>query len=565
MEPRERSSLTALQLMQALNRALASSASMLTSRSSVVRRLRPGELAEDVAEVPGGWAALPDDVARDIFQRLLADTSPTPADLSSSGALPSGFTASETGAMPRMSDISSARLVCRDWASQASAVATTLRPNSKPTPRHWASRFHDLRTLDLSNAKKFRLGNADLPTRVCEWFDNLKQPSTAPPKAAPSSAPATTAGLRTASPIASLKLEALYAANRRLRASGAVVVGCLSSLTTLDLADAMLTDAALAELRPLSKLRSLALKGSHRMSDWVLRDTLRNFTSLTELDLMCCYRAVTDVQLERLEAATCLRSLNLRGCDRLTPAGLAHLTRFTALESLDVGCLSALRDDTLGALSRLPHLRALDVRAAPALTDGGLLHLSRLTTLDSLSFAHCHNISAHGVEDLLRYDNPLPRLRVLDLSWGPKLRDTALLPIAKLTALQTLRLRNSGAVTDDGLDILAAMTSLTHLDLSSCHGLTNAGLARLASLTALRRLELAVCDNVGDSGIRALAANTALEYLDLRCCVQLRSAAVDALARLPCLKGVDLRLCHGIGKSARARIQHLLVEGPPLV
>ena len=90
------------------------------------------------------------------------------------------------------------------------------------------------------------------------------------------------------------------------------------------------TDADLACLKQLTKLRSLSLIDT-KITDAGL-ENLRGLTHLKALDL--AGTDVTDAGLKNIEGLIKLRSLNLMGT-KVTDAGMRYLKGLTQLESLD--------------------------------------------------------------------------------------------------------------------------------------------------------------------------------------------------------------------------------------
>ena len=69
-----------------------------------------------------------------------------------------------------------------------------------------------------------------------------------------------------------------------------------------------------------------------------------------------------------------MQTLNLRGCEKIADAGLAHLKRLTNLQNLDL--------------------------MGTQITDAGLVHLKGMTNLQDLNLYGCPNITDSGVAEL---------------------------------------------------------------------------------------------------------------------------------------------------------------------
>jgi hypothetical protein len=114
-----------------------------------------------------------------------------------------------------------------------------------------------------------------------------------------------------------------------LTADGLLAVGGLTALTFLDLSSCNVTDAVLRELRGLTELSRLYLRGC----------TL-----------------VTDVGVRELRDLTALRTLYLIGCTHVTDAGLQHLMSLTALSVLSLHGTSTTQAGRNALKAALPTL-----------------------------------------------------------------------------------------------------------------------------------------------------------------------------------------------------------------
>jgi hypothetical protein len=142
----------------------------------------------------------------------------------------------------------------------------------------------------------------------------------------------------------------------------------------LNLGDA---EAGLEHLERLSSLLSLSLNAAN-VTDAGLAH-LEGLNQLQQLDVM--NTEVTDAGLEHLKGLRHLDSLNLWGT-KVTNDGLERLERLTQLQELDLG-YTAVTDAGLEHLKGLSHLEKLDL-SNTAVTDTGLEHLKGLTQLREL-------------------------------------------------------------------------------------------------------------------------------------------------------------------------------------
>lgn len=93
--------------------------------------------------------------------------------------------------------------------------------------------------------------------------------------------------------------------------------------------------------------------------------------SLTTLNAHRCWD-IDDAGVEAIIAhsGSTLRSLDLNSCDQITSAGLAHLTRATDLQILDLSMIRATDDFVLkDLLDRLPALQRIAVFGCNRVTD----------------------------------------------------------------------------------------------------------------------------------------------------------------------------------------------------
>jgi chemotaxis protein histidine kinase CheA len=95
--------------------------------------------------------------------------------------------------------------------------------------------------------------------------------------------------------------------------------------------------------------------------------------------------SATDVDIALL-AQRCkqLQKLDLGGCDKITDAGLQHLTALQQLQSLDLSRCDKITKAGLLHLTKLQQLDALNLIGCHKITDTGLLNLARLQQLQTL-------------------------------------------------------------------------------------------------------------------------------------------------------------------------------------
>ena len=299
-------------------------------------------------------------------------------------------------------------------------------------------------------------------------------------------------------------------------------------LVEIDLRGSWVTDLELTRLAAASGVRELDLSRTH----------------------------ISDVALQTIARLPELRSLNLRFCEHITEAGVAHLRNARNLERLDLRGAS-VSDSGMAFLAQIPTLRWLDI-GITQITGPSFEAIEALERLETLS------IGGNRVSELgLGYLQALPRLRALDLSgsqitdsgvWGVTVTDVNLDVIAALTGLERLnlaasdsdyianigdgvpRLRNRIEITDLGAAKLTALTRLHALDLSRSD-VTVKGLLDLASLPALETLRLAYASALDDDAVPAWLKMKRLRSLDLTG-VRLTDGGLARLAEHPGLESL---------------------------
>ncbi|PRQ05451.1 Internalin-A precursor [Enhygromyxa salina] len=199
--------------------------------------------------------------------------------------------------------------------------------------------------------------------------------------------------------------------------------------------------------------------------------------------------------LLELPTAALLRELVL-----VRPRGLASIAKHLRDRAIETLTLRAPHCDSLEDLAALEQLRELVVDGG---STTGVEALASLPRLERLSLRRCRG-------EVVGLAAGFTGLRSLELSARAdvgELGDGALAPLAHLTELRELSLRDGGW---SELDALADLRALEQLDLRSTD---ISSLAPLAELAALRELDLSGCTDVTD--LEPLARLHALERLEL--------------------------------------------------
>lgn len=236
------------------------------------------------------------------------------------------------------------------------------------------------------------------------------------------------------------------------------------------------TDAGLAHVAAIPKLRGLALTDTR-----VTADGLRQLSQANELVYLALHGA------------------------SVTDATLAHLDKLPKLAYLQL-IRTSVTDNGLALVGALRHLREVDLYEAPSVSDAGLEKLRDLCDLEALRLLGT-SVTDQGLEHV----GQLERLRVLHLQGHP-ITDAGLAELRNLTRLTSLSL-NGTAVNDTGLAHLAQFRELEDLDLSHTKA-SDAGLEHLRDLSKLRILRLHGTA-VTDAGLAHLYSLKALQFLEL--------------------------------------------------
>jgi hypothetical protein len=269
------------------------------------------------------------------------------------------------------------------------------------------------------------------------------------------------------------------------------------ALRELVLADTRVGTFSLNQLKPLSHLQDLTLRGRTFTDSAPLY-----FRDLPVKRLRCTCSRWTDGALRSLRHSRAIEHLELHQT-QITGAGLAALRDLTGLRTLSIG------DRDVGAegyavLAELPSLRHLELSGE--LEDPKMRNLGLLTRIETL-----------------RLDYPMLDGRVAS-------------ELAKLVGLLELDLGGT-RFSDEGLSALSHMTALRRLELHHTR-VTNRGFAHLSGLVQLEILELDHTDVV-DAAVAHLAGLSRLRELRLDSTL-VTDAVVQHLRGLQQLEAVNL-------------------------
>eukprot|EP01117_Protostelium_nocturnum_P006665 TRINITY_DN23_c0_g1_i2.p1 TRINITY_DN23_c0_g1~~TRINITY_DN23_c0_g1_i2.p1 ORF type:complete len:607 (-),score=193.76 TRINITY_DN23_c0_g1_i2:347-2167(-) len=286
------------------------------------------------------------------------------------------------------------------------------------------------------------------------------------------------------------------------------------------------TNSLLTRL-PLS-LKSLNIRGCNKIDNEGLR-SLHYLENLEYLSLRACTK-ITDEGLELLPPK--LENLDIEDLSKITSIGFSYFP--STLKSLNASCCAMVDDECIKNLPRIMHV--LNFSNCEKITDEGLSHLP--SGLRSLNLAACRKITNRGVEFFPK------TLRTLDLGSCIKLTDGGLknLPpylihldapscnvsdeIFKTLPRSLIRLNLSWCKRVNGDGIRDLPSSIQFLDLSFCRKIKDDGLCFLPS--KLTFLSLTYCPITGE-GLKNLPPN--LEHLSLNNCSNITDSALKHLPK----------------------------------
>ena len=275
------------------------------------------------------------------------------------------------------------------------------------------------------------------------------------------------------------RLGRLSLSHTRITDLGVQHLKSLKSLEELDVSFVQrFTDAGIASLLDMHKLRRLALRGTPVTSR--ILPAVAMLTELEDLDLS--YTHVSDENFDELLALSKLRRLSIGGT-RVTGAVLPLLRLLPELEELDLGGVQrvdsglwgfALSEANTVELAKLDKLRSLDLGGA-TLRDTALdrakrtsvdrremVQIAKLGALTNLRKLDLSGLSASSFD--LRFLKELEDLRELNLSIAQGVDDEIAPTLEALPLLEVLHLSGSN-VGDPTLEALGKFENLKRLSV----------------------------------------------------------------------------------------------------
>jgi internalin A len=320
-------------------------------------------------------------------------------------------------------------------------------------------------------------------------------------------------------------------------------VATMPWLELLELSSDGLTDADLAALAPLRKLKLLRFSGLHNRLTRASFAALAGLTELRQFDLRLDFfspqAGATEPDYAVLAGLTNLETLSLKiNTSHSTDAGLARLKTLTKLRSLalDGGYdkLSGPRTtEFFDAVAGMPELEELTLNfLAPS---DGYAKLAGLKKLRRLAFYGKGLIGGEPLRNFSPHIGKITSLQEIDRGFNPDpWTDEALAGIRTLTNMRRLDL-GASQVTDAGLQYLGEMKELTWLWCAATP-VTGSGLKHLAGLSKLKVLNLNE-SQVTDEGLAAIPSLPELTVLDLGK-TKVTDAGLRYLSKLPKLEAL---------------------------
>jgi len=245
----------------------------------------------------------------------------------------------------------------------------------------------------------------------------------------------------------------------------------LKGLQTLSLLQNRLDDIGTRRLSKLQDLRVLDLRGNMEAGDMTL-GVLAELPKLKALKHRST--AVTDYGLEMLSANGTIENLLLQDF-AITDQSGQHLAKLSKLSQLEIFRCQGFGNDGVLALRGLP-LQRLTLRDLPVVGDSAMELFKELPKLKRLYLHELSSVSDEGLKSL----SGAKAVELLDIWSVPNMTDATLEVIAKLPNLKELSIRETG-ISNAGIEKLLTIGSIESLTLKENGAVTEEGLKKLAA------------------------------------------------------------------------------------
>ena len=258
----------------------------------------------------------------------------------------------------------------------------------------------------------------------------------------------------------------------RYTARGAAQLRRMASLEELNFHGALATDAVLAEIAGIPRLK------------W----------------LHCQDPVAGDEGFVVLGQCTTLETVTSRVCRRMTGRGFAAIAQLPRLRSLSLGG-PRVPDSAMAHLENAPAL--VDINPI-MFADASFEHIARIPRLERLTNMYNRSTGDRATEYLEAH----PTL-VHYGGFGTQITDRSLHLLATLPRLETVALTNCDFITDDGMRALASLPRLRAVSTGSCIRVTGDWLAAMPAGIDARH------DGSHANYVEGYRAETLIDYPDL--------------------------------------------------
>ncbi|KAL5125182.1 F-box/LRR-repeat protein 3 [Glycine soja] len=237
--------------------------------------------------------------------------------------------------------------------------------------------------------------------------------------------------------ITSLRMESCSLVSRE----GFLFIGRCQLLEELDVTDTEIDDQGLQSISRCTKLSCLKLGICLMITDDGLKHIASSCSKLKHLDLYRSSR-ITD---EGIVAAAL-------GCPSLEVVNIAYNNNIT--------------DTSLESFSKCQKLRTLEIRGCPRISPKGLSNIaSKCKYLEMLDIKKCHKINDTGMIQLAQHSQNLKHIKLSYCS----VTDVGLIALASISCLQHVSIFHVEGLTSNGLAaFLLACQNLTKVKLHAC-------------------------------------------------------------------------------------------------
>nr|GMD64328.1 F-box/LRR-repeat protein 3-like isoform X2 [Ipomoea batatas] len=187
--------------------------------------------------------------------------------------------------------------------------------------------------------------------------------------------------------------------------------------------------------------------------------------NLSSLKLGLCMN-ITDYGLSQIGKCSKLKELDLYRCVGITDEGIAAIAEgCQALEMINMAYCEKVTDNSLISLSRCTRLRTLEIRGCPRVSSVGLSSVAAgCKKLEKLDIKKCHNIDNTGMVSLVQC---LHSIKQINLSYC-SVTDIGLVALASMKRVQEITILHVNGISREGLAAsLMAFRGVTKVKLNS--------------------------------------------------------------------------------------------------